>query len=80
MRQNNALLELIFPLAVGIGCFADLIRLEKEYLGYPLVGVNARRQWRCVRNLQRDVSFPLRLERRDVDDKPAPRIGALAAA
>src|SRR5664280_1541200 len=72
LGQDDALLLLILSLAVGVAGLAHVvgIGLEEEDLAQALVGVDARRQWRGVRDLERHKSLPLRLERGDVDDNP----------
>ena len=80
LRQRHALLPLILPAAILVRRRADLVRLEEQHLRDALVRVDLRGQRRGVRELERHVPFPLRLERRHVDDDPAARVGALAEA
>ena len=76
LGQRDALLALVLAAAVLVRRLADLVRLEEDHLRDAFVGVDLRRQRRRVRELERDVPFPLRLERRDVDDDAAARVGA----
>src|ERR1035438_3047804 len=48
LRQHNSLLRLILPLAILVADLADLVRLKKENLAKPLIGVDLRRQRRGV--------------------------------
>src|SRR6266403_1240540 len=77
-RQRHAALPHIFSLAIGVGGLAWLLAAEEEELADPLAGIDLGRQWRRVRDLDGDVTFPFRLERRHVDDDAAARIGRLA--
>src|SRR5216683_313742 len=79
-RQGDAVLAHVFPLAVGIGGLARLLAAEEEELADPLAGIDLGRQGRRVRDLDGDVAFPFRLERRHVDDDAATRIGRFAEA
>ena len=72
--QNNGLLFLILALFIGIGSFAYLVRFKEKNLRKPFVGINPGWQRSRVRDFERDKAFPLRLERRDVDDDAATRI------
>jgi len=74
------LLVLIFPLAVGVGDFANLIRLEEQHLSDAFVGIDARWQRRCIGYFQGDVALPFRLKRSYIDDQAATRVSALAQA
>src|ERR1700681_7787 len=78
LGQRDALLTLIFAAAVLVRGLADLVGLEEDDLRDALVGVDLRRQRSRVGKLQRDIAFPLRLERRDVDDDAAAGVRALA--
>src|SRR5690606_32782440 len=80
LGQRHALLSLIFPAAILIRDLADLVRFQEQHLRHTLVGVNLRRERRRVRELERDVAFPFRLERRHVHDDAAARIRGLAQA
>ena len=77
LRQHNPFLRLIFAFAVGIAGLADFVRLKEQNLTQAFVGINTRRQRRGVGDFERDEAFPLRLERRDVDDDAAAGIRAL---
>src|SRR5215469_7977742 len=79
-RQHNSLLRLVFSLFVFLRNFAALVRLEENHLAQSLIRVNSRRQRRRVADFQRDVPFPLRLERRHVHNDSAPRIRRFADA
>src|SRR5690625_2835884 len=80
LRQGHAALALVFAAAIGIAGVAHFVGFEKQHLRHALVGVDARRQRRGVGKFQRHVAFPFRLQRRDVDDDAAARVGALAQA
>src|SRR5574337_887076 len=80
LGQGHAMLALVLALAVLVAHGAFLVALEEQHLGAALAGVDLGRQWRGVGELQRHVALPLGLERRDVDDDAAARIGALAQA
>src|SRR5216684_8153158 len=80
LRQHDPLLRLVLSLAILIAGLADFVRLEEEDLAQPFIGVDLRRQWSGVRDLERDKPFPLRLEWRDVHNDPAARVGGLAHA
>src|SRR3977135_1592473 len=71
LGQRDALLALIFAAAVLVRGLADFVGLEEDHLRDALVGVDLRGQRSRVGKLQRDIAFPLRLERRDVDDDAA---------
>ena len=73
--QRDAPLALVLAAAVLVRGLADLVRLEEDHLRDALVGVDLGRQRRGVRELERHVALPLRLERRHVDDDAAARIG-----
>src|SRR5690606_16260339 len=79
-RQRDAGLALVLAAAVAIAGLADLVGLEEQHLRHALVRVDARRQGCGVAELQGHMPFPLRLQRRHVDDDAAPRIGALSEA
>ena len=68
------------PALVLVGHLARLVALEEQHLRDALVGVDLRRQRRRVRDLDRDVPFPLGLERRHVHDDAAARVGRFAQA
>src|SRR5262249_33675166 len=78
LRQRDAVLALVLPLLVLVGHGWLLLPPEEQYLRDPFVGVNLGRQGRRVRDLERHETFPLGLERRDVRNDPAPRVGRLA--
>src|SRR3954470_8483136 len=80
LRKNYPLLVLILPFAIFVAGLAGLVGLEEEDLAESFVGVDLGGQGRGVRDLERNEAFPLGLERRDVHDDAAARIGALADA
>src|SRR5262245_26886815 len=80
LRQGDAALALILAGLVAVGDLAGLVALQEQELAGALVGVDAGRQRRGVGEFQRDVAFPLGLERCDVHDDAAARIGRLADA
>jgi uncharacterized membrane protein len=71
---------LVFAAAIAVTRAADFVGLEEKHLRDALVGVDLRRQRRGIRELQGDVAFPLRFQRRHVDDDAAARVRALAQA
>src|SRR5205085_7222937 len=75
LREDDPLLRLVLPFAIGVAHFAGLIRLEEQDLAQAFVGVDTRGQWRGVRDFERDKAFPLRLKRRDVHNDAAARVG-----
>src|SRR6476469_1995113 len=77
-RQSQSLLLLVLPGLVLVRHFAVLVALEEQDLRDALVGVNLGGKRRRIRDLQRDVAFPLRLEGCDVDDQTAACIRRLA--
>src|SRR6187455_1304905 len=79
-RQGQALLALILALLVRVRHLAGFVALEEEHLRDPFVRVDLGGKRRRVRNLEGHVAFPLGLERRDVDDEAAARVGRLAHA
>src|SRR5688572_12958341 len=80
--QRHPDLPLVFARLVPIAPLADvvIVRLEEQYLADALVRVDASGEGRRVRDLQRDVPFPLGLERRHVGDDPAARVRTLPYA
>jgi two-component system OmpR family sensor kinase len=80
LRQGHAMLALVLAAAVLVRGLADFIALEEQHLRAAFAGVDLGRQRRGVRELQRHIAFPLRLERRHVDDDAAARIGRFAQA
>src|ERR1019366_8043458 len=75
-----ALLALVLAAAVLVARLADLVALEEDDLSAALARVDLGRQRCRVAEFQRHVPLPLGLERRDVDDDSAARIGTLAEA
>jgi hypothetical protein len=69
---------LIFAAAIRVRRFTNFVAFEKQHLGDAFVRVDFRRQRCRIREFERDVPFPFRLERRDVDDDPATRISGFA--
>src|SRR3954447_7467874 len=80
LRQRDAALRLVLALLVLVRLLARFVALEEQHLCDAFVGVNLCRQRRRIRDLDRHVPFPFRLERRHVDDDPAARVGRLAEA
>ncbi len=74
------MLPLVLAAAILVADFADFIALEEQHLCAALTRVNLGGQRRGVGELQRHITFPLGLERCDVDDDAAAGIGALAQA
>ena len=79
-RQDDAGLALILPLAVLVAGLAELAALQEKELGDALVGIDLGGQGRGVADLDGQYPLPLGLERGDVDDDAATRVGALAQA
>src|SRR5581483_6576326 len=80
LRQGDALLSLVLAAAVAVRNLAHLVGLDEDDLGDALVGIDLGGQRRRVGELERHVALPLGLERRDVDDDAAARVGRLAEA
>ena len=80
MRTEISTLSLVFAAAIRVRRFAHFIAFEEQDLGDALVRVDFGRQRCRIREFERDISFPFRLERRHVDDDPATRVGRLAEA
>src|SRR6186713_3115351 len=68
LRQRHTRLLEVLPLLIRVRPFARLVALEEQDLRDAFIGVDLRRQWGRVRDLERDEAFPLGLERRDVHD------------
>src|SRR5437667_12076315 len=81
-RQGDSRLSLILAFLVLIAdlAFVSLVGREEQHLGNPFVGVDPRGEGGRVRNLQRDETLPLGLERRHVGDDAAAGVRALADA
>src|SRR5262249_8365914 len=79
-RKHDAALRLIFALFVLVADFAVFVGLEENDLAQAFIGVDLRGQRSGVADFERDKSFPLRLERRDVDDDAATGISRFADA
>ena len=80
LGQCHALLAHVLTAAIAIGSRAHLVGFEEQHLRHAFVGVDLGRQRRGVGELQRHVPFPLGLQRRDVDDDAAARVGRFAQA
>src|SRR4029077_12336354 len=80
LRQGDAALALVLAGLVAVGDFAGLVALQEQELRGAFVGVYLGGQRRGVGEFQGDVALPLRLERCDVHDDAAARIGRLADA
>src|ERR1700682_4284180 len=78
LGQRDALLALIFAATVLVRGLADFVGLEEDHLRDAFVGVDLRGQRGGVGELQRDKTFPLGLERRDVDDDAATGVRAFS--
>jgi hypothetical protein len=78
--KRHAMLALVLAAAVLVRGLADFVAFEEQHLRAAFAGVDLGRQRRGVRELQRHIAFPFRLERRHVDDDAAARIGRLAQA
>src|SRR5215471_7769595 len=76
LRQRHSTLPLVLAATVLIGGRAHLVRLEEKHLRYTLVGVDLGRKRCGVGELERDVTFPLGLQRRYVDYAAATRVRA----
>src|SRR3546814_3945759 len=72
--MRPAALALVLATPVGIRGLADFVRFIEQHLRDAFIRVDLRRQRRGVRELQRLVTFPLRLQRRHVDDDAAARL------
>ncbi len=73
-RQGHAGLPLVLAFAVSIGDFAFLVSFEEQHLRDAFVRINFCGQGSRVADFNRDVTFPTRFERRDVDDDARARI------
>src|SRR5881394_2378355 len=60
LGQRYSALVLVLALALCIGRFGHFIALEKQKLGQPFLRVDLGRQWRRVRDLERQVAAPFR--------------------
>jgi hypothetical protein len=80
LGQHDSLLRLIFPFAIFVAGFADLIGLKEQDLAEAFVGVDFCGQRRGVRNFEGDEALPLRLKGRDVDDDAAAGVSGFADA
>jgi hypothetical protein len=80
LGQRNSHLPLILSAAIFIRRFTDLIALEEQHLRHTFIGINFRGQWSGIGKFQCHITFPLRLERRDIDDDTATRISGFAEA
>src|SRR4029079_16259923 len=77
-RQRDTALALVLSGLVAVRDLARLVAFEEQHLGDAFVRIDLRRQRRGVADLERHVTLPLGLERRDVRDDAAPRVGGLA--
>src|SRR5580765_7554796 len=76
--QSHAVLALILAVAIFIRRFTNLVALKEQHLRAAFAGIDPGRQRRGIGELQRNIAFPLRLERCDVDDDAATRVGRFA--
>src|SRR6056297_895305 len=78
LRQRHPALAHVLALAIGVRRLGPLVALEEQQLHDALVRVHLRRQRRRVRQLQRHVALPARLQRRDVRHDPRAGVRRLA--
>src|SRR5262245_54593291 len=76
--KSDADLALVFAALVFVGDLGFFFAAEEKDLRDAFVRIDLRGQRRGVRDLERHVAFPLRLERRDVGDDPAARVRRFA--
>ncbi len=74
------MLALVLTTTVFVRSAADFIALKEKDLSAALASINFDWQWGGIGKLQGDITFPLGLKGRDVDDDSATRIGTLAYA
>ena len=79
-RESQAALILILAAFVCVTGRANAIGLEKQHLCNAFVGINLCWEGSGIGNFNRDLAAPFRLERCDVDNNSAARIGGLADA
>ena len=53
----------ILSTALLVRHFTLLVRLIEQHLRYAFIRVNLGRQWRCIGEFERDMPFPLWLQR-----------------
>src|SRR4051794_23072183 len=80
LRQRDTALRLVLAFFIAVRHRARLVALKEEDLGDALVRVNLCGERRRIRDFNRHMALPFRLERRDVDDDPAAGVGGLAEA
>src|SRR6185503_1882713 len=78
--RDDADLILIFTFTVGVRHRALGIRLKKYYLRQTLVGVDLRREWRSVGDLQCYVSGPFWFKGRTIHHNAAATVSAFPDA
>src|SRR5690606_27945039 len=77
--KGSALLRLIFSVTICVRCLA-VASLEEEYLKDSFSGVDLRRQWCSIANLDGNVTFPTRFQRCNVYDDTAASVSTLTNA
>src|SRR6266700_722451 len=79
-REDDAALRLILAFFVFVADFAIVVGLEENDLAQSFVRINLCGQRRGIADFESHEAFPLRLERRDIDDDAAARVRRLAHA
>jgi len=74
------LLVLILPFAIRVRNLANLIPIEEEHLGDPLVGIDLGGQRCRIGNFESHKTFPFRLKGCHIDNNPAACVRAFAHA
>src|SRR5438876_6038217 len=72
------MLPLIFPTAILVRGFAFFVGLEKDHLSDALVRIYLGGKRCSVREFERHMTLPFRLEWRDIDDDSTSSIRALS--
>ncbi len=71
---------MILALLIFVADFAIVVGLEEDDLAQSFICINLCRQRSGVADLESHETFPLRLERCDVDDDAAARVGGFTDA
>ena len=79
-RGIDTRLSLILTTPVSIGSLALLITFEEEDLCKAFIRIHTGREWRCVGDFQSDVTFPLRLKGRHIDNDSAASVSRFSKA